>query len=68
MPKAKESKRFSLNKADLVKFVKDAFVFAIPAIIVGLEAYQRGEDPVIAIKVWAGGMAINLLKKYIKGK
>lgn len=63
-----QSKRFQLNQVDLKKWLKDALVFAVPATIVGLEAYQRGEDPIIAVKVWAGGMVVNLLKKYLAGK
>lgn len=61
------SPKYALVEADYKKWLRDAFIFSIPALIVFLTALQQGlgiKDAALSVYTWALGMAINLLQKW----
>lgn len=67
----KPSNRFTLNRADVEKWVKNAATFLAPAALIFLVAIQSGvplKDALLAVYTWGLSTAIDLLRKYIAGK
>jgi hypothetical protein len=68
---AVQSKRFSLNRADLVKVGKNALIFFAPALILALTALQQDaslEEILWIIRLWVLNTAVDLLRKLVAGK
>jgi hypothetical protein len=71
MPKTVVSPKWALVPEDYEKFVRDAFIFAIPALIVFLTVLQQGgswEQAGVAVYTWFLSMLINLLQKIASEK
>jgi hypothetical protein len=65
------SKRFTLNKEELLKVGKNALIFLAPALIIFLTAIQSGvslNDSLYAVYLWGLNTAIDLLRKFSEGK
>jgi len=65
------SKRFSLNKEDLLKWGKNTLVFLAPALIIFLTAIQSGvpvKEALYSIYLWGLNVSIDLLKKFVQQK
>jgi hypothetical protein len=63
-----ENKRFSLNKQDIQKAVKNAAIFLAPALLVFLMTLESGgslDEALIAIRIWGLNTLIDLIRKYI---
>lgn len=70
MAKTIKSKRFSLNKEDVEKWLNNAIVFLAPALLVFLTAIQAGrtvEESLNVLYLWGLNVVIDLLKKFIAG-
>ena len=66
-----ESKRFSLNKEDVLKWAKNTLTFLAPALIIFLTAIQSGvpiKEALYSIYLWGLNVAIDLLKKFVQEK
>lgn len=71
LAKVKVKPRYKLAPEDYKKFMRDAGIFLIPALIVFLTALQQGvpvKDALMAVYTWALGMGINLLQKWASEK
>lgn len=67
----KDSKRFTLNKTDIEVWMKNAALFAAPAMLVFFTSLQAGDslgNALIALKLWGLNTAVDLLRKYTAGK
>lgn len=67
MPKTVTSPKWQLVPEDYKKFVRDMFIFSIPALIVFLTVIQQGgtvDEAGVALYTWALSQAINLLQKW----
>lgn len=65
------SKRFSLNKEDVLKWAKNTLTFLAPALIIFLTAIQSGvpiKEALYSIYLWGLNVAIDLLKKFVASK
>jgi len=65
------SKRFSLNKEDVLKWAKNTLTFLAPALIIFLTAIQSGvpiKEALYSIYLWGLNVAIDLLKKFVQEK
>lgn len=65
------SKKHQINKIEIERVLKNALIFAAPALIVFLTQLQAGvsfEDAVGALYVWGLGVAIDFLRKWNAGK
>ncbi len=65
------TKRFSLNKADLIKWSKNALIFAGPAILVLLASFTKiipSDWQYGALVLYIINLFADLLRKYISGK
>lgn len=63
-------KRFTLDQADLKKWLTNALTFSAPAILIFLLAIQSGsslQDAAVAIKLWLLNVLIDITKKFISG-
>ena len=66
-----ESKKNTLNIEDLKRVAKNALIFLAPVAIVVLQIVEKGgtvEEMLIAVKVWALGVAIDFFRKLKAGK
>lgn len=66
----KESKRYTLNKEDIYKWLRNIAIFAAPLVLLFLVEIQKGTDYKQALMfVYAALIqaAIDLLKKFISG-
>lgn len=64
-----ESKRFSLVKEDIKRWLKNTLVFLAPALIVFLTALQSGvpiQDALFALYLWGINVVLDLLKKFVQ--
>lgn len=67
----KPSDRFTLNRNDVEKWLKNTAIFAAPAVLIFLTEIQAGkslEEALVAIKVWLLSTAIDIVRKWISGK
>lgn len=65
------SKRFTLNRADMERWARNAAIFLAPAGLVFLTALQSGATlraAVLALWVWLLSTATDLLRKFIANK
>lgn len=65
------SKRFTLNKEELLKWLKNAAIFLAPAALVFLISIQAGkgwQESLNVVYLWAINTAIDFLRKFIAGK
>jgi len=65
------SKKFSLNKEDLLKWGKNTLTFLAPALIIFLTAIQTGvpiKEALYSIYLWGLNITIDLLKKFVQEK
>ena len=63
------SKRFNINEEEIMKWARNALLFAAPALVIFLTELQAGhsfDEAFIALKVWAMSTAIDFLRKYLK--
>jgi hypothetical protein len=63
------SKRFSLNKEDLLKWGKNALIFLAPVLIVFFTAIRDGasiENALYLVYLWAINVVIDLLRKFVQ--
>lgn len=64
------SKRFSINKEDAKKWLKNALIFLAPAALVFLGVLETGgtwEEGLIALKLWGINVLIDLIRKFAAG-
>lgn len=62
------SKRFSLNKEDIKRWLKNAAIFFAPAVLVFLVAIQAGtpkEEAMYLVYLWMLNSSIDLIRKFI---
>jgi hypothetical protein len=62
------STRFQFNQKDLKAVMRNAVIFAAPALLFFLTTIQAGgslESALIALKLWAMNTAIDGLRKFI---
>ena len=65
------SKRFNLNSDESKKIIKNAALFAAPAVLLFLMTLQSGgtfKEAFLAIQVWALNTAIDITRKFVAGK
>ena len=65
------SKRFTLNKEDLLKWGKNALIFLAPVLIIFLTAIQNGadiKDALYLVYLWGLNVAVDLLRKFVEGR
>jgi hypothetical protein len=65
------SQRFTLNKEDVKKWLKNAAIFFAPALLVFLVAIQAGtprEEALYLVYLWLLNTAIDLTRKFVAGK
>jgi len=65
------SKRFTLNKQDLIKWGKNTLIFLAPALIIFLTALQTGtpvKEALYSIYLWGLNVLIDILKKFVQEK
>ena len=65
-----ESSRFTLNRTDIEKWLKNAAIFSAPFLLVFLVAIQSGvelKDALVAVYLYALNISIDLLRKFIAG-
>lgn len=65
------SEKFSLNKEDIVKVLKNAAIFLAPALLVFLLAVQSGvsvKEALNLVYLWGLNTAIDLLRKFTEGR
>lgn len=65
------SKRFTLNKEDVTKWLTNTAIFLAPALLVFLTAIQAGmpvKQAMLAVYTYLLNVVIDLLKKYVSGK
>jgi len=65
------SKRFQINKEELLKVGKNSLIFLAPALIIFLTAIQSGvpvSDALYSVYLWALNTTIDLLRKFSEGK
>lgn len=67
----KQSKRWTLNREDIQKIVRNALIFTAPVLITLLTMLQQGvNDPkayVSAVQIWVIGVAIDFIRKVYAG-
>ena len=66
-----QSGRFELNRADYIKWGRNALVFLAPFLLVFLIAIQQGtelQQALYLVYLYALNIVIDLLKKFISGK
>jgi len=66
-----QSKPFTLNKQDVLKWLTNTIVFLAPALIIFLTAIQNGTDIKDAswlLGLWVLNTLVDLSKKYLQGK
>ena len=66
-----ESKKNTLNLEDIKRVAKNALIFLAPVAIVVLEILEKGgtvDQMLIAVKVWALGVALDFFRKLKTGK
>ena len=66
-----KSERFTLNREDVKKWLKNASIFFAPAALIFLINIQAGKsikESLIALQVWGLSTMIDLLRKFIAGK
>ena len=64
-----KSKKFSLNKEEILKWLKNTLTFLAPALLVFLTVIQSGgtmNEALISLYLWGLNTAIDLLKKFIQ--
>ena len=64
------SKRFTLNKEDVRKWLKNTAIFLAPAVLVFLVAIQSGtprEEALYLVYLWLLNTAIDLTRKFVVG-
>ncbi len=69
MAEAVESGMFELKRQDINRILKNAAIFAAPALLVFLITLRAGgtlEEAAIALELWAFDVLIDLIRKYIK--
>lgn len=62
------SKRFELNRTDVNKWLKNTAIFFAPAALIFFTMIQQGksiDEAMIAIKLWALNVTIDIIKKFI---
>lgn len=62
------SKKFNLNNEEIKKVVKNALIFAAPAILMFLTVLQSGgtfKEAFVAVQVWTLNTAIDLIRKFM---
>jgi hypothetical protein len=62
------SERFSLNKEDVKKWLKNAALFFAPALLVFLIAIEAGtprEEALYLVYLWALNVLIDLTRKFL---
>lgn len=65
------SERFSLNKEDILKVLKNAGIFLAPALLIFLVQIQAGvsiKESLYAVYLWLLNTVIDLLRKFIASK
>jgi hypothetical protein len=65
------SKRFTLNKEDLLKWGKNALIFLAPVLIIFLTAIKSGadlKDAFYLVYLWGLDVVIDLIRKFSAGK
>ena len=65
------SQKFSLNRDDLVKVLKNAFIFLAPALLVFFATLQQGgstHTAFVALEVWGVNTIVDVLRKFVEGK
>lgn len=65
-----DSKKFTLNKEDLQKWLYNSFVFSAPFLLVFLLAIQQGksiQDALYVLYLYALNVTIDLLRKFTAG-
>lgn len=66
-----ESKRFTLNKEDLLRWGKNTLLFLAPVLIIFLSAIKGGaniKDALYLVYLWGLNIVIDLLRKFIQGR
>lgn len=64
----KGSSRLELDREDMRKIVRNALIFAAPALLVFLSEIQTGRTPdqaFVAFKVWLLNTAVDMLRKFM---
>jgi hypothetical protein len=64
------SERFTLNKEDVKKWLKNTAIFFAPALLVFLVAIQSGttrEEALYLVYLWLLNTAIDLTRKFVAG-
>lgn len=67
------SKRFSLNRDDLKRVLKNALIFAAPALLVLLADVSRAlpdwvSGPWLVVALWVVNFLTDLIRKFLSGK
>ena len=67
------SKRFTLNKEDLLKVGKNALIFMAPALLVLLGDVLKAlpewvNGPYLIIALWLVNTLVDLLRKFVQGR
>jgi hypothetical protein len=66
-----QSKRFSVNKADIERVARNAIIFLAPVLITLLTMAQQGvtdyQTYLYAFQVWFFGVALDFLRKFSNG-
>lgn len=65
------SKKYTLNNADLKKWLDNTLIFLAPAFLIFLVSIQAGktwEDSLLAVYMWGLNTLIDLLRKFVAGK
>jgi len=65
------SKRFTLNKEDVRKWLKNTAIFLAPAVLVFLVAIQAGtprDEALYLVYLWLLNTFIDITRKFIAGK
>jgi len=66
-----QSERFTLNRDDVEKWLRNAMTFLAPALLLFLLEIQSGKttkEALIALQLWALNTAIDLVRKWIANK
>lgn len=58
----------TLNKSDIAKWIKETFIFSIPAILAFLVAFQNGADVKFALGAGYSALVASLINLYGKYK
>ena len=69
----KESKRFTLNSLHYKRSLRNALVFAAPALLVLLADVLKAlptwiEGPYLVVALWLVNWVTDLIRKYVQGK